>query len=52
MLRSFLVWLGFAEPADDADHDHHAGHSHAGGHGHGHTHGVVDPTITTSDRGL
>ncbi len=31
-------------------HGHHHGHEH--GHGHGHTHGVVDPSITTTDRGL
>src|SRR5712671_1846138 len=29
---------------DDHPHDHSAGH--------GHTHGIVDPSITTSDRGL
>ena len=41
-------------------HDHHGhdhGHAHGGSHGHGggrhaHTHGVVDPTITTSERGI
>ena len=33
-----------------SDHDDHSdGHA---GHGHGHTHGVVDPTITTSERGI
>ena len=36
-------------------HDGHGEHAH-GGHGHGaghaHTHGVVDPTITTTARGL
>ncbi len=31
-------------------HDHLHGHDHA--RGHGHTHGIVDPSITTSDRGL
>ena len=30
------------------DHSHDHGHDHS----HGHSHGVVDPTITTSDRGL
>jgi Co/Zn/Cd efflux system component len=39
-------------------HDHASaaagghGHSHGSGGGHGHTHGVVDPSITTSQRGL
>src|SRR6266508_6764119 len=31
-------------------HNHPHGHDHA--RGHGHTHGIVDPSITTSDRGL
>src|SRR5438093_235212 len=52
MLRSLLVWLGFAGSFGDGDRDHHGGHSHAGGSGHGHTHGVVDPTIATTGRGL
>src|SRR5690349_14673859 len=35
----------------DHHHDHHGNHN---GHppGHTHTHGVVDPTITTSERGI
>ena len=32
------------------DHPHDHGHDHLPGHGH--THGIVDPSITTSDRGL
>jgi cation diffusion facilitator family transporter len=37
----------------DHSHDDH-GHGHDGGHrhGHGHTHGVVDASITTSERGI
>jgi cation diffusion facilitator family transporter len=35
---------------------HHEPHDHSDGHDHshepGHTHGIVDPSITTSDRGL
>src|SRR5713226_830689 len=31
-------------------HDHAHGHDHS--HGHGHTHGIVDPSITTTSRGL
>jgi cation diffusion facilitator family transporter len=34
------------------EHGHGLGHDDDRGHGHGHTHGVVDPSITTSDRGL
>lgn len=50
MLRSTLVWLGFAQPADSHAHAHHHGHSDAGKHGH--THGVIDPTIATTERGI
>ena len=32
------------------DHPHDHGHDHSPGHGH--AHGIVDPSITTSDRGL
>lgn len=31
-------------------HEHHHGHDHHGEHGH--THGVIDPSITTSRRGI
>lgn len=34
------------------DHAHAHGHDHGHDFGHGHTHGIVDPSITTSDRGL
>jgi hypothetical protein len=33
-------------------HDHAHSHDHDHAHGHGHSHGVVDPSITTSERGL
>ena len=33
------------------EHDHSQGHDH-GGDVHGHTHGTIDPSITSSDRGL
>ena len=46
-LGAALVWLGFSTPEGP---DHASGHD--SGAGHGHTHGVVDPTITTSDRGI
>src|SRR5713101_6669038 len=43
---------GFApHPHGGADREHTQGHSHGPG-GHGHTHGVVDPSITTTGRGL
>jgi len=51
MLRSALVWLGFAEP-DTHAHGHHHGHGHGDAGKHGHTHGVIDPTIATTERGI
>ena len=36
----------------DHDHDHEHGHDHGQAADHGHVHGVVDPTITTSERGI
>jgi cation diffusion facilitator family transporter len=35
-----------------SDHDHSHDHSDGHVHAHGHGHGIVDPSITTSDRGL
>src|SRR2546423_15277526 len=34
----------------DHEQRHDDGHDHS--HGHGHTHGIVDPSITSSERGL
>jgi len=35
------------------EHSHEAGRGHSHGHGkHGHTHGLIDPSITTSERGI
>jgi len=53
MIRSVLVWLGFAQP-ENAAHGHGGGHGHDHGHGgkHGHTHGVIDPTLTTTAKGI
>ena len=37
----------------DHEHDHnHSAHRGDHSHGHGHTHGVVDASITTSERGI
>src|SRR3954454_17049138 len=42
-------WFGFGA----ADHDHTPhGHHHAHGGSHSHTHGVVDASLTTSERGI
>jgi cation diffusion facilitator family transporter len=50
MLRSILTWLGFVQPSSLPSGAH--GHSHADEKGHGHTHGTIDPSITTTDRGI
>jgi Co/Zn/Cd efflux system component len=51
MLRSVLVWLGFARHDDaHAEHLHH--HDHVGGGRHIHSHGAIDPTIATTERGI
>lgn len=48
MLKSILVWLGFArDPGSMAS----TGRGHED-NSHGHTHGVVDPTIATTARGI
>ena len=39
-------------PGHDHAHGHDFGHDHGHDFGHGHTHGIVDPSITTSNRGL
>src|SRR5438132_13085119 len=63
MLGRSSLWLGFRQPShsDHAGHDHGHDHGHEHDHGHTtahshgrhvHTHGVVDPTITTSERGI
>lgn len=50
MVRSALVWLGFAQPHDAHGHGHRHGHAHAGKHDH--VHGVIDPTIATTEHGI
>jgi len=34
------------------DHAHDHGHTHGHDHGRGHSHGIVDPSLTTTERGL
>lgn len=48
MFAKMRGWLGFA--GDDRGDGH--GHSHGASGGHGHTHGVVDASLTTTDRGI
>jgi Co/Zn/Cd efflux system component len=67
MVRSFLTWLGLIRSSVEHEHGHdHHGHDHDHRHdddrnsdphghasaAHAHTHGVVDPAITTSERGI
>lgn len=50
MLRSLLIWFGFAQPQGAPSRAHH-GHgtsAHQEAKGHRHTHGVVDASIATS----
>ena len=42
-------WLGFGAQTQQAGHSDHGDH---GAGGHGHTHGVIDPSLTNSDRGI
>ncbi len=47
-LATIRDWLGFGGGSTTVGH---GGHDHGAGD-HGHTHGVIDPSITTSDRGI
>ena len=44
-------WFGLASPQADAGHRHDS-HGHDAGGSHGHTHGVIDASITTTERGI
>lgn len=49
--KATLSWLGWGTPEDHGhSHGHH--HHHDDNDGHGHSHGAIDPSITTSDRGV
>lgn len=50
MLRSIFTWLGFVQPASRPSSAH--GRSDGGGAEHGHSHGTIDPTISTTARGI
>jgi cation diffusion facilitator family transporter len=50
MSANIRNWFGFG--AEGAGHGHdHGNHDH-GGAGHGHTHGVIDPSLSSTDRGI
>jgi cation diffusion facilitator family transporter len=48
MLSKFLDWFGFS---NKGEFQASSGHDH-GSDDHGHTHGVIDASITTTDRGI
>lgn len=55
MLDKLRDWFGFAPNAYHGGKGHgHGGHGHDHGTGtsHGHTHGVIDASITTTERGI
>ena len=43
---------GHSHDHEDDDHPHDHSHGQVGHGGHDHTHGVVDPSITTSEKGM
>jgi len=50
VVRATLGWLGFGNPEG---HGHtHGPHQHDYGDDHGHTHGVIDPSISATERGI
>src|SRR3954453_18484342 len=55
MLAPLKDWLGFGRQDQGFGHGHthgHDGHSHGSAGGHGHTHGVIDPRLSSSERGI
>lgn len=44
-------WFGFGQQ-DQLALAHAGRHSHGGASGHGHTHGVIDPSLSSSERGI
>jgi cation diffusion facilitator family transporter len=48
-ISTIAEWFGFGH---DREHEHAHGHAHNHRGGHGHTHGVVDPSLTTTARGI
>ena len=50
-LAKVLDWFGLGGHDHSSSHGGH-NHSHDGAGGHGHTHGVIDPSLTTTERGM
>lgn len=49
MFEALKEWFGFGAQNEFA---HAEGHAHAGPGGHGHTHGVIDPSLSSNERGI
>jgi cation diffusion facilitator family transporter len=47
MFAAIKQWLGFGSQDQDFGHSHEEG-----GHAYGHTHGVIDPSVSSSERGI
>jgi divalent metal cation (Fe/Co/Zn/Cd) transporter len=53
MYGAVKEWLGFGGQDQSFGHSHReGGHSHGVAGGHGHTHGVIDPSLSSSERGI
>jgi cation diffusion facilitator family transporter len=50
MSANIRNWFGFG--AEGTGHGHDDGNHDHGGGGHGHTHGVIDPSLSSTDRGI
>src|SRR5258706_12141325 len=51
MAGGIKEWFGFGVKGQSFAHGgHHDGHGHGGSHGH--THGVIDPSLSSSERGI
>ena len=50
MFATIRDWFGFGAEGAGPGHDR-GGHDHAGG-AHGHTHGVIDPSLSSTERGI
>ena len=50
MLKTIKEWFGFGGQDQHIGHGHE--HHHGGATGHGHTHGIMDPGLSSSERGV
>jgi cation diffusion facilitator family transporter len=52
MLNQIRDWLGFGAQDQDFAHAHANAHPHGGMGNHGHTHGLIDPSLSSNERGI